>query len=104
MDVFSVRSLCRGYVRETFEGLLDIQRYLSFTVSRHNCMYWATEEQAVNLPGMSVRCGMSSRVILGPFLFETSVTDIAYYFQCDGAPSLYLKDVRYLLDFIPQDG
>jgi hypothetical protein len=89
-----------------FLVLWYIQRYLSFPVSWHKCMYWATEnpnvteEQAVNIPGMSVLCSMSSRVLLGPFLFEATVTGTAYYFQCNGAPPHYHKDVRYLLDFI----
>lgn len=50
------------------------------TVNRHNCVYWAqenphvTEEGAVNLPGISVLCGLSSRGVIGPFFFEATVT------------------------------
>jgi hypothetical protein len=43
------------------------------TVSRHNCVYWAaenphiTQEQAVDLPGVSVWCGLSSGGMTEPF-------------------------------------
>jgi hypothetical protein len=54
------------------------------TVSRHSCVYWShenplvTEEQAVDLPGVSVWCGPSSNVMTGPFFFEVSVTGTSY--------------------------
>jgi hypothetical protein len=50
------------------------------TVSRHNYVYWfhenahITEEQVVNLPGISVWFGLSSRGMIGPFFFEVTVT------------------------------
>ncbi|KAJ4429538.1 hypothetical protein ANN_21707 [Periplaneta americana] len=45
---------------------------LNGTINRHNCVYWANEnphifqEKTVNLPGVTVWCGLSSRGIIGP--------------------------------------
>nr|CAI5847239.1 unnamed protein product [Callosobruchus analis] len=51
---------------------------------QHNCVYWCEEnphitiEKAVNLPGVNVWCGLSSRGLIGPFRFEGTVTGINY--------------------------
>jgi hypothetical protein len=97
---------------------------LNGTVNRHNCTYWSSENpkvhvhEAVNLPGLTVWCGVSSRVIVGPCFFEWTVTgaeclstlevstvptihqlygDEKIYCQQDGAPQHYHHDVRALL-------
>ncbi|UYV72667.1 hypothetical protein LAZ67_10000255 [Cordylochernes scorpioides] len=103
----------------------EAQFKLNGTVNRHNCVYWCEEnphitiEKAVNLPGVNVWCGLSSRGLIGPFRFEGTVTGINYltmladsifpairalygnddfYFQLDGAPPHYHRDVRAYLD------
>ena len=95
------------------------------TVNRHNCVYWVPEnphvhvEKEVNLPGLSVWCGLSLRGLTGPFFFEVTVTGQVYldmlrtsilpairtlfgndrfYFQQDGAPQHFHRDVRAYLD------
>ncbi|GFQ87366.1 DUF4817 domain-containing protein [Trichonephila clavata] len=73
----------------------EAQFKLNGTVNRHNCVYWGEEnphitiEKAVNLPGVNVWCGLSSRGLIGPFRFEGTVTGINYltmladsYFYC----------------------
>lgn len=51
----------------------EAQFKLNGTVNRHNCVYWGEEnphitiEKAVNLPGVNVWCGLSSRGLIGPF-------------------------------------
>jgi hypothetical protein len=99
---------------------------LNGTVNRHNCVYWATENlhvhmnKVVNLPGFTVRCGLSYGSLIGPFFFEGAVTgpmhlnmirtpilpavhqlygNEPFYFQQDGASSHY-QDVRSYLDQI----
>ncbi|UYV66924.1 hypothetical protein LAZ67_4003355 [Cordylochernes scorpioides] len=103
----------------------EAQFKLNGTVNRHNCVYWCEEnphitiEKAVNLPGVNVWCGLSSRGLIGPFRFEGTVTGINYltmladsifpairalygnddfYFQLDGAPPHYHRDARAYLD------
>ncbi|CAK1592284.1 unnamed protein product [Parnassius mnemosyne] len=103
----------------------EAQFKLNGTVNRHNCVYWGEEnphitiEKAVNLPGINVWCGLSSRGLIGPFRFEGTVTGINYltmladsifpairalygnddfYFQQDGAPPHYHRDVGAYLD------
>ncbi|UYV75878.1 hypothetical protein LAZ67_13001645 [Cordylochernes scorpioides] len=103
----------------------EAQFKLNGTVNMHNCVYWCEEnphitiEKAVNLPGVNVWCGLSSRGLIGPFRFEGTVTGINYltmladsifpairalygnddfYFQLDGAPPHYHRDVRAYLD------
>nr|CAI5867087.1 unnamed protein product [Callosobruchus analis] len=62
----------------------EAQFKLNGTVDRHNCVYWCEEnphitiEKAVNLPGVNVWCGLSSRGLIGPFRFEGTVTGINY--------------------------
>jgi hypothetical protein len=52
---------------------------LNGTMNRHNCVYWCSEnlnvhaDKAVNLPRISVWCGVSSRGVAGPFFFEGTV-------------------------------
>lgn len=99
---------------------------LNGTINRHNCVYWANEnphvieEKPLNLPGVTVWCGLSSNGKVGPFFFEGTVTGAAYlqmlqekiipalgniyneelyYFQQDGAPPHYHRDVRAFLDY-----
>ena len=98
---------------------------LNGTINRHNATYWAQQnphvhyDRSVNLPGVSVWCGLSSRGLIGPFFFDGNVTCESYldmlqaqalpvirelyngievYFQQDGAPSHYHRDVRSFLD------
>jgi hypothetical protein len=53
-------------------------------VNRYNCVYWSSEnpnvrvDKAVNLPGIWVWRGVSSRGVVGPFFFEGTVTGAAY--------------------------
>jgi len=57
---------------------------LNGTVDRHNCVYWSSEnlevriDKAMNLPELSVWCGVSSRGVVGSFFFEGTVTGAAY--------------------------
>ncbi|PNF37781.1 hypothetical protein B7P43_G10765 [Cryptotermes secundus] len=101
------------------------------TVNLHNCVYWASVNphvpvgKEVNLPGVNVWCGLSSRSLIGPFFFEGTVTSQVYLDmlqisifptirelfgdekfsmarQQDGAPPHYHRDVRaYLDDTVP---
>jgi len=81
-------------------------------INRHNCSYWSHDnphvvlEKEVNIPGV-VWAAMSSNGIIGPFLFDSSVTGQLYLdmlqtfffpqvqherdirFQQDGAPTHY---------------
>ena len=113
---------------ETFAGKAvwsdEAQFKLKGTVNPHNCVYWSSEnphihlEKDVNLPGLTVWCGLSSRDLSGPFLFEGTVTgalyldmlqtsilpairelygDESFYLQ-DGAPPHYDRHVRMYLD------
>ncbi|GFT11948.1 uncharacterized protein NPIL_602731 [Nephila pilipes] len=93
----------------------------------HNCTYWGPEnphvmvDHHVNLPGITVWCGLSSRELIRPFFFDATVTGPVYlnllqqsvipsiredfeqenfYFQQDGAPPHYHRDVRSFLDGI----
>jgi hypothetical protein len=93
---------------------------LNGTVNSHNFVYWATEnpcvpeEQAVNLLGVSVWCGLSYGGLIGPF-FKVTVMGASSlsllqaniapstsslfleeecYFQRIGAPPHYHSDVR----------
>jgi hypothetical protein len=62
----------------------EAQFRLNGTVNRHNCVYWAPGnphihvDKAVNLPGLNVWCGLSTRGLIGPFFFEGTVTGLAY--------------------------
>lgn len=94
-------------------------------MNRHNCVYWAPENlhvhvgKAVNLLGVNAWCGLSARGLVGPFFFEGTVTGEAYlemlrssilpairalyenselFYQQDGAPPHYRRDVRAFLD------
>jgi transposase len=98
---------------------------LNGSINRHNCTYWSpvnphvTVEHHVNLPGITVWCGLSSRGLIGPFFFDATVTgpiylnllqqfvipsiridfeDEEFFFQQDGAPPHYHRDVRSFLD------
>ncbi|GFT95276.1 uncharacterized protein NPIL_460641 [Nephila pilipes] len=73
----------------------------------------------VNLPGITVWCGLSSRGLIEPFFFDATgpvylnllqqsvIPSIRedfeqeeFYFQQDGAPPHYHRDVRSFLDGI----
>ena len=100
---------------------------LNGSINRHNCTYWGPEnphvmvDHHVNLPGITVWCGLSSRGLIGPFFFDATMTGPVYlnllqqsvmpsiredfeqeefYFQQDGAPPHYHRDVRFFLDRI----
>ena len=88
-------------------------------------MYWANEnpniveEKTVNLPGVAIWCGLSSRGLIGLYIFKETVTGQTYlqmleimiprlndlfenqnnfYFQQDGAAPHFHVDVRNFLD------
>jgi hypothetical protein len=50
----------------------------------HNCVYWSCEnlnvhiDKALNLPSLSVWCGVSSRGVVVLFFFEVTVIGAAY--------------------------
>ena len=98
---------------------------LNGSINRHNCTYWALEnphftmEHKLNLPGITVWCGISALGIVGPFFFDQTATGAVYlnllqesvspnieemfgdeeiYFHQDGAPPQYHHDVRAYLD------
>ncbi|PSN52732.1 hypothetical protein C0J52_06140 [Blattella germanica] len=90
---------------------------LNGTANRHDSVYWAPEnphvrvDKAVNLPGVHVWCGLSSRGLVGPFFFDATITGEVYlemvrtsillgvralygadeevFYQQDGAPPHY---------------
>lgn len=103
---------------------------LNGIVNRHNCVFWASDnphitmEQALNLPGVMVWCGVSVYGIIGPYFFEGNATAQTYLdllielrevlnhdprfagralqFQQDGAPIHYALIVReFLRDHFP---
>ncbi|PSN53912.1 hypothetical protein C0J52_02461 [Blattella germanica] len=53
---------------------------LNETVNQHDSGYWAPEnphvrvDKAVNLPGVQVWCGLSSKGLVGPFFFDATIT------------------------------
>lgn len=92
-------------------------------INRHNCIYWASEnphitiQKEVNLPGVTVWAALASQGLIGPFFFEGTVNGHNYlnmlrtqffplvqnhendiYFQQDGAPPHYAREVREWLD------
>ena len=94
---------------------------LNGSINRHNFTYWAadnphvTVEHHANLPGITVSCGLSAFGLIGPFFFDHTVNCANYlnllleyamprmqemfrneecYFQQDGAPFHYHRDVR----------
>lgn len=94
---------------------------LSGHLNRHNCIYWSADnhhvviEKEVNLPGLTVWCGMHSGGVFGPYFFDETVTGQTYLtmlndwlwpqirhenfiFQQDGAPPHYSTIVRSWLD------
>ncbi|PSN44951.1 hypothetical protein C0J52_16477 [Blattella germanica] len=99
---------------------------LNGTVNRHDSVYWAPEnrnlrvDKAVNLPGVHVCCGLSSRGLVGSFFFDATITGEVYlemlcisifpglralygadeevFYQQDGAPLHYHLAVRAFLD------
>lgn len=94
---------------------------LNGCINRHNCIYWSAEnpgkiiDKEVNLPGITVWCGMSSEGIIGPYFFDGTVTSATYLamlrdwlwpliqnrnfiLQQDGAPPHYGRQVRSWLD------
>ena len=57
---------------------------LNGSINRHNCSYWAIEnpyvmvDHHVNLSGITVWYGLSSRGLIGPFFFDATVTGPVY--------------------------
>jgi transposase len=53
-------------------------------INRHNCIYWRSNnpheiiEKEVNLPGVTVWCGISSQGIIGPYFFDGTVSGSSY--------------------------
>ena len=72
---------CQNMVREDeeFVGKMvwsdEAPFKLNETVNRYNCVFWAAEnphvyvEKEVNIPGLSVCCGLSLRGLIGPLFF-----------------------------------
>ena len=82
-------------------------------INRHNSIYWSdvnpkvVMQHELNLPGVTVWCGISSAGIIGPYFFENTVTGNSYvdmlqnwllpqlynthqqWFQQDGAAAHY---------------
>ncbi|KAI8778364.1 Protein of unknown function DUF4817 [Biomphalaria glabrata] len=103
------------YIPRLMQGLSDDD-----PDRRHNCVYWAEDnprirvQKAVNFPGVNVWCSLSAR---GLITGETYLTMLAgllfpairalysnddFYFQQDGAPPHYHRDVRAYLDhYVP---
>lgn len=54
------------------------------TTNTNNCVYWTNEtphvigQKPVNLPGVTIWCGLSSKGKVVPFFFEGTVTGAAY--------------------------
>ena len=88
--------------------------YLLGTWNPHVTVY-----RHVNLPGITVWCGLSSRGLIGPFFFDATVTGLSYlnllqqsvmpsikeefedeefYFQQNRTPPHYNHDIRSFLD------
>ncbi|XP_076330532.1 uncharacterized protein LOC143236129 [Tachypleus tridentatus] len=65
-DEFSVKVVWSDEATFTLNG----------SINRHNYTYWATEnphvteEHHLNLPGVTVWCGLSTRGLIGPFFFQ----------------------------------
>ena len=57
---------------------------LNGSINHHNCTYWAAENPHVtvghhmNLPGITVWCGVSAFGLIGSFSFDHTVTDAIY--------------------------
>ena len=82
---------------------------LNGTVNRHDSVYWAPENPhvlMVNLPGVHVWCGLSSRGLVGPFFFDATITGEVYLEMLrtsilPGVRALYGADEEV---FYQQDG
>jgi hypothetical protein len=67
----------------------EAQFILNGTVNRHNCVYCSSENphihlaKHINLPGLPVWYGLSSRGLIGPFFFEGTVTRALYRYASD---------------------
>jgi hypothetical protein len=100
--------------------------YLSGLVNKHNCRFWSSSNQfvtvgeAMNSAKINVWCAMSSKQIIGPFFFDGETVnkddyldmleDFFFpiiqrkrlhnniYFQQDGSPIHFSKQVRTWLD------
>ena len=57
---------------------------LNGSIYHHSCTYWGpknlyvTVEQEVNLPGITVWCGITSRGLIRPLFFDVTVTGLVY--------------------------
>jgi hypothetical protein len=94
-------------------------------VNRHNCVYWSSEnpkikiETEMNAPGVCCWAGIWTYGVIGPFFFDGNVSGQSYlamlnekmwpevqqrtqvrrlWFQQDGAPAHYDRQVRQWLD------
>lgn len=103
--------------------------HLSGHVNRHNCVYWSTDNPShtatkpLQSPKIVVWMGVWSGGLIGPYVFEDTVTGDSYlkmlrqwllpqlqrieqfnagnmFFQQDGAPPHWSRAVRYWLDSI----
>ena len=81
-------------------------------LNRHNCIYWNDTnlhhiiEKDVNMPGVTVWCGISSVGIIGPYFFDGSVTGQSYLYMLKNflIPRLanYDDDVMFQQDGAPR--
>ncbi|KAJ4437975.1 hypothetical protein ANN_13914 [Periplaneta americana] len=72
---------------------------LNGSINRHNCTYWAsnnplvTVEHHVNLPGVTVWCGLSALGLIGPFFFDDTVTDAIYLNLLQESAMLSIQEI-----------
>ena len=72
-------SVTKGKISKTIVWLCEATFKVNGTINRHNCVYWANEnpniidEKTVDLPGVAVWCGLSSRGLIGPYFFEETL-------------------------------
>lgn len=71
--------------------------HLNGRVNRHNCVYWSQDnphvimEHELNLPGVTVWCGVPVRGIVGPYFFFNETVNSEHYLQ-------FLEELRAALD------
>ena len=126
---FCERFLHKCDEREDFQDSLicldEAAFKLNGTINRHNCVYWANEnqniveEKTVSFPGVAIWHGLSSKGLIEPYFFQETVTgqtclqmlkimiprlndlfenENGVYFQLDGAPPHFHVNVRIFLD------
>ena len=98
--------------------------HISGKVNRHSCVFWGLENPRVvreytrNTQKVNVWCGVTASKVIGPFFFPSNINGRNYlemlsnflmdelpltlvvdgYFQQDGAPAHYARDVKDFLN------